>query len=113
MKSRVEGCCGQGTKVCALEGSSVELRCSSSHRWYTVKKNGSVLVQHELAADGSHVTYNLTEENERTVTIKELRESDAAFYCCTGNQKLCWQNAVQLNVSGTENSGPADQTKTR
>ncbi len=59
----------------------MDLLCSAEHptssmKWYDVHWNGSY-VQDELSADGNHLTYNMSEENIFTLTIKNVRESDA------------------------------------
>ncbi|XP_026216611.1 uncharacterized protein LOC113162600 isoform X2 [Anabas testudineus] len=58
-----------------------------------------MIVQNELPADGNRVTYNMSEESQPTLRINDLRESDGRSYCCEESVKLCWQNAIQLNVS--------------
>ncbi|XP_076585224.1 uncharacterized protein LOC143319864 [Chaetodon auriga] len=98
---------GQTNSICALKGSSVELPCSaekptSSIKWYTEHWEGSKLVQKEIATDGNRVTYNTSEENHPTLTINDLRESDATFYCCRtnpGERDPCWHTRIQLHVA--------------
>ncbi|KAG7999339.1 hypothetical protein GBF38_000137, partial [Nibea albiflora] len=98
---------GQKGSICALKGSSVDLPCSAEHptaniKWYTDHWNGPNYVQNEVSADGNRVTYNMSEENHTTLTIKDVTESDAEFYCCrenTDKPELCWQNRIQLHVT--------------
>ncbi|TDH15718.1 hypothetical protein EPR50_G00012290 [Perca flavescens] len=71
-------------------------------RWYTVHRVRSKPVQKELSADEKHVTYNMSAESNFTLTIKDLRESDANDYCCretTDDPELCWNNKTELQVS--------------
>nr|XP_046228740.1 uncharacterized protein LOC124050336 isoform X1 [Scatophagus argus] len=103
----ISGVQGQTSSICALKGSSVDLTCSPQHptspmKWYTVHWNGSAYVQNELAADGNRVTYNMSEENHPTLTIKDVRESDQNSYCCrkkTDQPHSCWYNRIQLRVT--------------
>uniref|UniRef100_A0A8P4K2M2 Ig-like domain-containing protein n=1 Tax=Dicentrarchus labrax TaxID=13489 RepID=A0A8P4K2M2_DICLA len=107
IKSFVKGVQGQTKRICALKGSSVNLPCSAEHptssmKWYTAHWNGSTLVQNELSVDGNRVMYK-PEENHPTLTINDLRESDANFYCCrenTDQPQLCRYSVIQLSVSG-------------
>uniref|UniRef100_A0A8P4KPW8 Ig-like domain-containing protein n=2 Tax=Dicentrarchus labrax TaxID=13489 RepID=A0A8P4KPW8_DICLA len=102
----ISGVQGQTNSICALKGSSVDLLCSAKHptssmKWYTAHWNGSTLVQNELSVDGNRITYE-PEENHPALTINDLRESDANFYCCrenTDQPQLCWDNKIQLIVS--------------
>eukprot|EP00064_Thunnus_orientalis_P012403 superscaffoldBa00001899_g12438 len=71
-------------------------------KWFTVHQNGSEYVLNELSADGNRVTYNMSEESNYTLTIKDLRESDEKSYCCsktTETPELCWHNRTELYVS--------------
>lgn len=106
IKASIQGVYGQTKTICALKGSSVDLPCAaknptSSTKWFAAHWNGSMIVQNELPADGNRVTYNMSEESQPTLRINDLRESDGRSYCCEESVKLCWQNAIQLNVSGT------------
>ncbi|XP_051240484.1 uncharacterized protein LOC127354555 isoform X2 [Dicentrarchus labrax] len=100
----ISGVQGQTNSICALKGSSVNLPCSAEHptssmKWYTVHWNGSV--QNELSADGNRVMYK-PEESHPTLTINDLRESDANFYCCRDNTdrpQHCWVYKIQLRVT--------------
>ncbi|XP_051240481.1 uncharacterized protein LOC127354553 [Dicentrarchus labrax] len=102
----ISGVQGQTNRICALTGSSVDLPCSAEHptssmKWYTAHWNGSTLVQNELSVDGNRVMYK-PEENHPTLTINDLRESDANFYCCrenTDQPQPCWYSVIQLSVS--------------
>ncbi len=71
-------------------------------KWYDVHWNGSY-VQDELSADGNHLTYNMSEENILTLTIKDVRESDAKIYCCreTDQPARCEVHRTELHVAGT------------
>lgn len=88
----------------------MELPCSAEHptssmKWYTVYENNSVYVPNELSADGYNATYKVSEDSNFTLTINNLEESDAKFYCCRENidePKLCWLNRTELYVAGTE-----------
>uniref|UniRef100_A0A8C4DI58 Ig-like domain-containing protein n=2 Tax=Dicentrarchus labrax TaxID=13489 RepID=A0A8C4DI58_DICLA len=94
---------GQTNIICALKGSSVDLPCSAEHptsmvKWYTVHQNDS---SHELSPKGNRVTYNMIEGSNYTLTINDLRESDANFYCCRENtdQPQLWRNGTKLHVA--------------
>ncbi|XP_069022928.1 uncharacterized protein [Embiotoca jacksoni] len=59
-------------------------------------------VQNEFPADGQRVTYNTAEENQPNLTINDLRETDASYYCCrrTADQPdRCWLNYIKLLVT--------------
>ncbi|KAK2918647.1 hypothetical protein Q8A73_003018 [Channa argus] len=94
---------GQIKTICAFEGSSVDLTCSnpnSATKWYILNKNGShVVVQEELSANGHRVVCNFSEEGQTTLTINDLRETDANVYCCTDKPDLCKQNGIRLSIS--------------
>ncbi|KAL3996849.1 dynein assembly factor 5, axonemal [Sarotherodon galilaeus] len=102
----ITGVNGGETRICALKGSSVDLHCSHQHltsstKWFIVHLNGSKYVQSELSVDGQRVTYNMSEEKNPTLTINDLRESDANTYCCmktTDSPQLCWLNEITLQV---------------
>ncbi|XP_042244182.1 uncharacterized protein LOC121880752 [Thunnus maccoyii] len=103
----ISGVQGRANSICALKGSSVDLPCSAQHptssmKWFTVHQNGSEYVLNELSADGNRVTYNMSEESNYTLMIKDLRESDEKSYCCsktTETPELCWHNRTELYVS--------------
>ncbi|XP_040891188.1 uncharacterized protein LOC121180110 isoform X2 [Toxotes jaculatrix] len=98
---------GQKNSICALKGSAVDLRCSAEHptssmKWYAVHWNDSKHVQKELSAGGKHVTYNMSEDGNFTLTINDLRESDENVYCCqenTDTPENCWYNGTNLQVA--------------
>ncbi|XP_039469149.1 uncharacterized protein LOC120440536 [Oreochromis aureus] len=101
----ISGVNGGETRICALKGSSVDLHCSHQHltsstKWFTIQWKGNY-VQSELSVDGQRVTYNMSEEKNQTLTISDLRESDANSYCCmktTDSPQLCWLNRISLQV---------------
>ncbi|XP_032384682.1 B-cell receptor CD22 isoform X2 [Etheostoma spectabile] len=103
----LSGVHGRSNSICALKGSTVDLPCSAqrpttSMKWYTVHRNGSETVQKELSADENRVTYNMSAESNFTLTIKDLRESDANVYCCRetpDDPELCWHNRTELHVA--------------
>ncbi|XP_027138150.1 uncharacterized protein LOC113746486 isoform X3 [Larimichthys crocea] len=103
----ISGVQGRTNSICALKGSSVDLPCSAEHptsniKWYTVHWNGYNFVLNEVSADGNRVTYNMSEENHTTLTIKDVTESDANVYCCrenTDKPELCGPNRTQLHVT--------------
>ncbi|XP_034756321.1 B-cell receptor CD22-like isoform X1 [Etheostoma cragini] len=103
----ISGVHGRSNSICALKGSSVDLPCSAqrpttSMKWYTVHRDRSKTVQKELSADENRVTYNMSAESNFTLTIKDLRESDANVYCCretTDDPELCWHNRTELHVA--------------
>nr|XP_033479573.1 uncharacterized protein LOC117255102 isoform X1 [Epinephelus lanceolatus] len=103
----VSGIEGRQKNICALKGSSVDLPCSaerptSSMKWYTVYRDRSQLVPKEISPDENHVTNNMLEERNFTLTIKNLTESDAKVYCCketTDTPDNCKQSEIQLHVA--------------
>ncbi|XP_039469231.1 carcinoembryonic antigen-related cell adhesion molecule 1-like [Oreochromis aureus] len=102
----ITGVNGGETRICAFKGSSVDLHCShqhltSSRKWFTIDWDGYKYVQSELSVDGQRVTYNMSEEKNTTLTINDLRESDANTYCCmktTDSPGHCWLNRISLQV---------------
>ncbi|KAI3352537.1 hypothetical protein L3Q82_005485 [Scortum barcoo] len=71
-------------------------------KWYIEQWNDSELLLNEIPADEDRVTYNMLEESNFTLTIKDLRESDAKFYCCketTDNKENCKKNKIELRVT--------------
>ncbi|CAI5681153.1 unnamed protein product [Oreochromis niloticus] len=102
----ISGVNGGETRICAFKGSSVDLHCSHQHltysrKWFTIGWDGYKYVQSELSVDGQRVTYNLSEEKNPTLTINDLRESDANTYCCmktTDSPGRCWLNRIILQV---------------
>ncbi len=105
----VKGVQGRSKNICALKGSSVDLRCpaaypTSSMKWYIVHWDGYKYVQNELSLDGNRVTYNTSEESHPTLTIHDLRESDANVYCYSENADCptnCRSSGIELHVAGT------------
>ena len=106
----VKGVQGKAKSICALKGSSVYLPCSAQHhnsstKWFTVHRNGSNLLLNELSADGNHHgKYNMSEESNYTLMIKDLTESDAKLYCCSESAEytqVCSKSEVVLYVAGT------------
>ncbi|XP_019216127.1 sialoadhesin isoform X3 [Oreochromis niloticus] len=101
----ISGVNGGETRICALKGSSVDLHCSHQHltpsrKWFTIDWNGNY-VRSELSVNGQRVTYNMSEEKNPTLTINDLRESDANSYCCmktTDSPGHCWLNRISLQV---------------
>ncbi|CAI5681147.1 unnamed protein product [Oreochromis niloticus] len=102
----ISGVNGGETRICAFKGSSVDLHCSHQHltpsrKWFTIDWDGYKYVQNELSVDGQRVTYNMSEEKNPTLTINDLRESDANTYCCmktTDRPGNCWLNRISLQV---------------
>ncbi|XP_042072839.1 uncharacterized protein LOC121811854 [Haplochromis burtoni] len=102
----LSGVNGGETRICALKGSSVDLHCSHQHltsssKWFTIDWDGYKYVQSELSVDGQRVTYNMPEEKKTTLTIIDLRESDANTYCCmktTDSPGRCWYKRITLQV---------------
>ncbi|XP_039858178.1 uncharacterized protein LOC120715298 [Simochromis diagramma] len=102
----ISGVNGEETRICAFKGSSVDLHCShqhltSSRKWFTIYWDGYKYIQSELSVDGQHVTYNMSEEKIPTLTINDLRESDANAYCCmktTDRPGRCWYKRITLQV---------------
>uniref|UniRef100_A0A8C7IKK9 Immunoglobulin subtype domain-containing protein n=1 Tax=Oncorhynchus kisutch TaxID=8019 RepID=A0A8C7IKK9_ONCKI len=101
--------------ICVLKGSTVELTCSYTYPsgytvtttfWFT-KYNAVGLVS--LSDDPDYkgrVTYRKDKENEHTLTITDLRESDSATYKFrftdqTGKWRYTGEPGVTLSVTGT------------
>lgn len=106
MKSSIKGIHGEQNSICALKGSSVNLTCSAQHptsnkKWYIWYPDGS---ETELSAHGSHVKYRVSEENDFTLTVNDLRDNDSHTYCCketTSTSGTCQQRGIYLRVTGT------------
>ncbi|XP_039857753.1 uncharacterized protein LOC120715039 [Simochromis diagramma] len=102
----ISGVTGEETRICAFKGSSVDLHCShqhltSSRKWFTIYWDGYKYVQSELSVDGQRVTYNMSVKKNPTLTINDLRESDANAYCCmktTDRPGRCWYKRITLHV---------------
>ncbi|XP_028251879.1 uncharacterized protein LOC114427838 [Parambassis ranga] len=96
----ISGMNGEERTICALKGSSVDLSCSAQHptdsmKWYTWTKD---YVWRELSTI-THLTYNMS-EHSHTLTINDLRETDANNCCCEDEKTwLCWETAFKLIVS--------------
>ncbi|XP_039468884.1 uncharacterized protein LOC120440443 [Oreochromis aureus] len=96
---------GGETRICAFKGSPVDLPCSDQHltssrKWFTIDWDGYKYLQSELSVDGHRVMY-MSEEKNPTLTINDLRESDANTYCCmktTDSPGRCWFNRITLQV---------------
>ncbi|XP_041790216.1 uncharacterized protein LOC121604706 isoform X2 [Chelmon rostratus] len=103
----VSGDRGRADRICALKGSSVDLPCSAEYltsnmSWYTVHWNISRFVRNDLFGDGNRTTYNISGESNFTLTINDLRESDAGYYCCgttSDNAGHCWIYRTELYVT--------------
>ncbi|XP_047435023.1 uncharacterized protein LOC125004456 [Mugil cephalus] len=94
---------GEAATICALMGSSVDLRCSAQHprvmKWYTVQWESYNVIQNDLSLRGNHEIHNT---NHSTLTIKDLRESDENVYCCRENDRnpqQCWYSGTKLRVT--------------
>ncbi|KAI3352541.1 hypothetical protein L3Q82_005480 [Scortum barcoo] len=98
---------GRANSICAFKGSSVDLPCSAEHhtssmKWYTEEWKGFKLLLNEIPANEDRAMYNMLEESHFTLRIKDLRESDAKFYCCketTDIKENCLHNRIQLHVA--------------
>ncbi|XP_042340354.1 uncharacterized protein LOC121941595 [Plectropomus leopardus] len=72
--------------------------------WYTVHSAHSSPMHpfvQDLLLNGNHTRYNMSEENNFTLTINDLRVSDAKFYCCgniSDNPGRCWVYRTELRV---------------
>ncbi|XP_049427030.1 contactin-1-like isoform X10 [Epinephelus fuscoguttatus] len=102
----ISGVQGQENSICALKGSSVDLPCSaerptSGNKWYTVERGDHRYIQKEVSLDGNRVSHK-TEDSHPTLTINDLRASDANFYCCRetpNNTESCWRHNTELHVA--------------
>ncbi|KAI3352538.1 hypothetical protein L3Q82_005486 [Scortum barcoo] len=101
---------GRANSICAFKGSSVDLPCSAEHhtssmKWYTEEWKGFKLLLNEIPANEDRAMYNMLEESHFTLRIKDLRESDAKFYCCketTDIKENCLHNRIQLHVADVQ-----------
>ncbi|XP_033985831.1 uncharacterized protein LOC117481995 [Trematomus bernacchii] len=103
------------TEICAVKGSTVEIRCSftypsTSHGgvntvektfWFTKQKDGESV---DLTTDSEYSgrVEDLCENNTCTLRIKNLRESDSAEYrfrIKTNQDKYIGQPGVTLSVT--------------
>ncbi|XP_031677498.1 sialoadhesin isoform X2 [Oncorhynchus kisutch] len=115
--------------ICVLKGSTVELTCSYTYPsgytvtttfWFT-KYNavGPVSLSDDPDYKG-RVTYRKDKENEHTLTITDLRESDSATYKFrftdqTGKWRYTGEPGVTLSVTGLQvkvTGGHQDKTLT-
>ncbi|XP_049427023.1 uncharacterized protein LOC125885501 isoform X3 [Epinephelus fuscoguttatus] len=102
----ISGVQGRENSICALKGSSVDLPCSAEHptsgnKWYTVERGDHRYIQKEVSLDGNRVSHK-TEDSHPTLTISDLRASDANFYCCRetpNNTESCWRHNTELHVA--------------
>ncbi|XP_039859926.1 uncharacterized protein LOC120716445 isoform X2 [Simochromis diagramma] len=99
----LSGVQGKPNSICALKGSSVNLPCSHQHptarnSWYTGHDTVSKI---ELSTDETHVKYSMSAESNFTLTINNLTERDANFYCCikTADRSKCQQSGIHLQVT--------------
>ncbi|XP_067354985.1 uncharacterized protein [Channa argus] len=108
----ITGAQGQHKTACALKGSTVHFSCSAERptlklKWFTVNRNGSKFVMRELFKD-RRPTSHMSEDGDFTLTINDLRQSDAMFYCCSENEdnpEKCWKSATKLQVSDLQVKG--------
>ncbi|XP_028271013.1 uncharacterized protein LOC114441983 isoform X2 [Parambassis ranga] len=93
--------------ICVLKGQSVDLRCSptypiSSKTWYTVHLKNSSYVLYDFAGDRTLSRYNVSEENNFTLTISDLSWNDDNYYCCGNIIEIpgrCWFYSMKLIVA--------------
>lgn len=86
----------------------MELPCSpdyptSSVNWYTVRWDGAQFVRQDFFADGNRTAARMSGEGNFSLTVNELRERDANFYCCgnaTDQAGYCWFYRTELHVTG-------------
>ncbi|KAM8773598.1 uncharacterized protein AB9X84_017289 [Acanthopagrus schlegelii] len=100
---------GRANSICALKGSSVDLPCSAEYstttmKWYTVQQIGSTFILKKLPADDSHVKYNMSEERNFNLTIRDLTERDENLYCCSSKEyavtpRESKQGIIELRVA--------------
>ncbi|KAK2817376.1 hypothetical protein Q5P01_025567 [Channa striata] len=95
---------GGASSVCALKGSSVKLSCPETYRtssddWFTVHKEGRVVILRQLFVDGARTLHTTSEGGHFTLTISDLRETDENIYCCTDSPSVCERNGIRLSVS--------------
>ncbi|KAG7486123.1 B-cell receptor CD22-like [Solea senegalensis] len=84
---------------CVLKGSTVDLPCSAerasvAYKWFTKQDYH----WSEISVDRNHQRYNLSNEIHPTLTIKDLRESDNNYYCCSYHGG-CLGIEIQLHVA--------------
>ncbi|XP_041839366.1 uncharacterized protein LOC121638579 isoform X2 [Melanotaenia boesemani] len=100
----ISGAVGQNRTICVFRGSSVNLTCLAEHTakrsWYV--SNGSIIDLNEFSANGNDAAYKLSEDDNFTLTITKVRESDENTYCCrktTDKTDFCWNSAIKLRVA--------------
>ncbi|KAL3996854.1 BarH-like homeobox [Sarotherodon galilaeus] len=100
----LSGVQGKPNSICALKDSSlIDLASSHQHptarnSWYTGHLTVSKI---ELSTDETHVKYSMSAESNFTLTINNLTERDANFYCCikTADTSKCQQSGIDLHVT--------------
>ncbi|XP_024656575.1 B-cell receptor CD22 [Maylandia zebra] len=99
----LSGVQGKPNSICVLKGSSVNLPCSHQHPtarngWYTGHDTVSKIM---FSVEETHVKYSMSAESNFTLTINNLTERDANFYCCikTADRSKCQQSGIHLQVT--------------
>ncbi|KAL3996846.1 acyl-CoA dehydrogenase family member 9 [Sarotherodon galilaeus] len=99
----LSGVQGKPNSICALKGSSVNLPCSHQHptarnSWYAGYLTISKIL---FTTDETHVKYSMSAESNFTLTINNLTERDANFYCCikTADTSKCQQSGINFQVT--------------
>ncbi|XP_039470033.1 uncharacterized protein LOC116311931 isoform X2 [Oreochromis aureus] len=99
----LSGVQGKPNSICALKGSSVNLPCSDQHptarnSWYAGYLTISKIL---FTTDETHVKYSMSAESNFTLTINNLTERDASFYCCikTADTSKCQQSGINFQVT--------------
>uniref|UniRef100_A0A3P9BGI0 Ig-like domain-containing protein n=1 Tax=Maylandia zebra TaxID=106582 RepID=A0A3P9BGI0_9CICH len=77
------------SRICALEGSSVNISSKYSHPdyqqiqskcWYKVKRNAEEDIRRNLTEDADHVEYDNSTKNQHILRLKKLKRDDSAEY---------------------------------
>ncbi|XP_063331221.1 uncharacterized protein LOC134628473 [Pelmatolapia mariae] len=99
----LSGVQGKPNSICALKGSSVNLPCSHQHptarnSWYTGHDTVSKIM---FSVEETHVKYRMSAGSNFTLTINNLTERDANFYCYikTADRSKCQQSGIHLQVT--------------